>query len=175
MDIRFQDRIDDYLLNRMDDADKKVFLQEVEQDEKKKEQLEFTKNVKDSICSREEKLQALAQFQRRYEDERKPAALRPTGTESATCYQTAPVAPNGMPVQSKKRTWLWISGIAAVLLVGFFAIKPMFMDESSPDYNNMPMEQIRGGDDVFDSLAPADSTDNDTITFNVDNKVVPDE
>ena len=62
MDEKFQDRIDNYLLNRMDDAEKMEFLREVEQDEEKKEQLEFTQDVKDSIRSREEKLQALKQF-----------------------------------------------------------------------------------------------------------------
>ena len=59
MDEKFQDRIDNYLLNRMDDAEKTEFLREVEQDKEKKEQLEFTQNVKDAIRSREEKLQAL--------------------------------------------------------------------------------------------------------------------
>ena len=67
MDEKFQDRIDNYLLNRMDDAEKTEFLREVEQDEEKKEQLEFTQDVKDSIRSREEKLQALKQFQQQYE------------------------------------------------------------------------------------------------------------
>ena len=55
MDEKFQDRIDNYLLNRMDDAEKTEFLREVEQDKEKKEQLEFTQNVKDCIRSREEK------------------------------------------------------------------------------------------------------------------------
>ena len=64
MDEKFQDRIDNYLLNRMDDAEKTEFLREVEQDEEKKEQLEFTQDVKESIRSREEKLQVLKQFQK---------------------------------------------------------------------------------------------------------------
>ncbi len=71
MDEKFQDRIDNYLLNRMDDAEKTEFLREIEQDKEKKEQLEFTQDVKDCIRSREEKLKALKQFQRQYEQERK--------------------------------------------------------------------------------------------------------
>ena len=118
MDEKFQDRIDNYLLNRMDDAEKTEFLREIEQDKEKKEQLEFTQDV--------------------------------------------------------KKIWLWISGVAAVLVVGFFAIKPMFDYESSPNYNGAPMEQMRGGDEVF-SPAPADSTDNDTIKYNIEKKVNPDE
>lgn len=151
MDEKFQDRIDNYLLNRMDDAEKTEFLREVEQDENKKEQLEFTQNLKDCIRSREEKLQALKQFQLHYEEERRTK-----------------------PVRSKKKIWLCISGVAAVLVVGFFAIKPMFDYESSPNYNVAPMEQMRGGDEVF-SPAPADSTDNDTIKYNIEKRVNPDE
>ncbi len=71
MDEQFQDRIDNYLLNRMDDAEKTEFLREVEHDSEKRKQLEFTQCVKDSICSREEKLLVLNQFQKQYEEERK--------------------------------------------------------------------------------------------------------
>lgn len=164
MDEKFQDRIDNYLLNRMDDAEKTEFLREVEQDEEKKEQLEFTQDVKNSIRSREEKLQALKKFQKQYEQERRAAAYRATGSERGACYCPAPEVAVTEPVLSKKKIWLWISGVAAVLVVGFFAIKPMFEYESSPDYNGAPMEQMRGGDDVF-SPTPADSTDNDTINI----------
>ena len=174
MDEKFQDRIDNYLLNRMDDAEKTEFLREVEQDKEKKEQLEFTQNVKDCIRSREEKLQALKQFQRQYEEERTASVYRPTGTERAACHCPTPKVAAKEPARPKKKMWLWISGVAAVLVVGLFAIKPMFEYESSPTYNGAPMEQMRGGDDVF-CPAPADSTDNDTIKYNIEKKVNPDE
>lgn len=174
MDEKFQDRIDNYLLNRMDDAEKTEFLREVEHDEEKKEQLEFTQDVKDCIRSREEKLKALAQFQRQYEQERRTAAYRATGTEDTACYCPAPEVAATRPVRQKKKLWLWISGVAAVLVVGFFAIKPIFDQESSPDYNGAPMELMRGGDDVF-SPAPADSTDNDTIKISDEKEVDPNE
>lgn len=172
MDEKFQDRIDNYLLNRMDEAEKAEFLREVEQDEKKKKQLEFTKNVKDCIRSREEKLKAIAQFKQQYEEEQSVAAYRATGTERAAYYcPTAEVAATE-PVRSKKKTWLWISSVAAVLVVGFFAIKPLF--ETSPEIIRSPMEQMRGGDEVFNP-ASTDSTDNDTITLNIEKKVNSDE
>ena len=174
MDEKFQDRIDNYLLNRMDDAEKTEFLREVEQDEEKKEQLEFTQDVKDCIRSREEKLQALKQFQRQYEQERRTSAYRATGTERAACYCPAPEVAATGPVRSKKKIWLWVSGVAAVLVVGFLAVGTMFVYESSPNYNSVPMENVRGEDEVFDSV-PSDSTDNDTIKFNIEKKVNPDE
>lgn len=162
MDKKFQDRIDNYLLNRMDDVEKTTFLREVEQDNEKKEQLEFTRNVKDSIRSREEKLRVLSQFQQQYEID---TAMRATGTD-ASCNCSIPKIEK-KPVQSKKKIWLCISGIAAVLVAGFFAIKPMFVYESDPYYKTTPMEPMRGGDDVFcpDSV---DSVDNDTIKFNLE-------
>lgn len=174
MDEKFQDRIDNYLLNRMDDAEKARFLREVEQDVEKKKLLEFTQNVKDSIRSREEKLRALLLFQRQHEEERRTVAFRATGTERAACYCPAPEMEE-RPMQSKKKIELWISGVAVVLVVvGFFAIRPIFYYESSPNYNGVPMEQMREGDEVF-SPTPADSTDNDTIKFDVEKEATLDE
>lgn len=151
MDEKFQDRIDDYLLGRMTDADREAFLSEVEQDDEKKSQLEFTQNVKDSVCSREEKLKALILFRQQYEEERRAAA----------CYGPAPMVA-AKPVRSKKRMWLWFSGVAAVFVIGFFAIKPMFVYEPSPIHNGKSMEQMRGDDEIF-APVPNDSACTDTI------------
>ena len=172
MDEKFQDRIDNYLLNRMDDAETTEFLREVEQDKEKKEQLEFTQNVKDCIRSREEKLNDIAQFQRQYEEERRKAAYRIT--ERAACHCPTPEVAATEHARPKQKIWLWISGVAAVLVVGFFAIKPIYEYDSSPIYIGAPREQMRGGDDVF-SPAPADSTDNDTIKITIEKKVNTDE
>ena len=129
MDNNFQDRIDEYLLHgdTMSEEDKAQFLKEIEEDADKKEQYEFTKNVKMAMVSREEKLKAMTEFQKE------------------------------MKSHHHRKTWLWISSIAAVLVVGFFAIKPLLVDESTNG-------NVRGEeDDVFEMEAPADSVDNDTI------------
>ena len=129
MDNNFQDRIDEYLLHgdTMSEEDKAQFLKEIEEDEEKRELYEFTKNVKMAMVSREEKLKAMTEFQKE------------------------------MKSHHHRKTWLWISSIAAVLVVGFFAIKPLLVDESTNG-------NVRGEeDDVFEMEAPADSVDNDTI------------
>lgn len=172
MDEKFQDRIDDYLLNRMNIDEKEAFLHEIEQDAEKMEQLEFTRNVKDSICSREEKLRALAQFQQQYEEERKVYEMRATGTSKA-CNSSAPKIEEGS-IQSKKKIWLWVSGIAAVFVVGFFSIKFVSNYGTSPNDEAAPMERMRGGDDIFTPVS-TDSTDNDTIKFKVEKEITPDE
>ncbi|MBU0290163.1 hypothetical protein AAAT34_07885 [Hallella faecis] len=128
--INFQDRIDEYLLHdeTMSEEEKVQFLKEIEEDAEKKEQYEFTKNVKQAIVSRGEKLKAMTEFQK----------------EMKSHYH--------------RKTWLWISSIAAVLVIGFFAINPLFVE-------NSPTDNVRGDEnDVFEMTAPADSIDTDSIS-----------
>ena len=127
MDNNFQDRIDEYLLHSdtMSEEDKAQFLKEIEDDVEKKEQYEFTKNVKQAMISRGEKLKAMTEFQKEMK-------------------------------RSNRKTWLWISSIAAILVVGFFAINPLLVETSSHD-------NVRGDEnDVFELTAPADSIDTDS-------------
>ena len=129
MDNNFQDRIDEYLLHgdSLSEEAKAQFLKEIEEDEEKREQYEFTKNVKQAMISRGEKLKAMTEFQKEMK-------------------------------RSNRKTWLWISSIAAILVVGFFAINPLLVETSSHD-------NVRGDEnDVFELTAPADSIDTDSIS-----------
>ena len=126
----FQDIIDEYLLHgeTMSEEDKAQFLKEIEEDAEKKEQYEFTKNVKQAMVSRGEKLKAMTEFQKE------------------------------MKSHHHRKTWLWISSIAAVLVVGFFAINPLFVE-------NSPTDNVRGDEnEVFDMTVPTDSINNDSIS-----------
>ena len=128
--INFQDRIDEYLLHgeTMSEEDKAQFLKEIEEDAEKMEQYEFTKNVRQAMVSRGEKLKAMTEFQKE------------------------------MKSHHHRKTWLWISSIAAVLVIGFFAINPLFVE-------NSPTDNVRGDEnEVFDMTAPTDSISNDSIS-----------
>ena len=128
--INFQDRIDEYLLHdeTMSEEEKVQFLKEIEEDAEKKEQYEFTKNVKQAMVSRGKKLKAMTEFQKE------------------------------MKSHHHRKTWLWISSIAAVLVIGFFAINPLFVE-------NSPTDNVRGDEnDVFDMTVPTDSINNDSIS-----------
>ena len=128
--INFQDRIDEYLLHgeTMSEENKAQFLKEIEEDAEKMEQYEFTKNVKQAMISRGEKLKAMTEFQKE------------------------------MKSHHHRKTWLWISSIAAVLVIGFFAINPLFVE-------NSPTDNVRGDEnDVFDMTVPTDSINNDSIS-----------
>ena len=128
--INFQDRIDEFLLHNdaMSEEDKAQFLKEIEDDVEKREQYEFTKNVKQVMVSRGEKLKAMTEFQKE------------------------------MKSHHHRKTWLWISSIAAIFVVGFFAINPLLVETSSHD-------NVRGDEnDVFEMTVPTDSINNDSIS-----------
>lgn len=125
----FQDRIDEYLLHgdTMSEEDKAQFLKEIEEDAEKRELYEFTKNVKQAMVSRGEKLKAMTEFQKEIKD-------------------------------GRRKSWLWISSIAAILVIDFFAINPLFVE-------NSPTDNVRGDEnEVFDMTAPTDSISNDSIS-----------
>lgn len=67
--------------------------------------------------------------------------------------------------RGNRNVWLWVSGVAAVLVVGFFTVNSLFVE-------NSPTDNVRGGEnDVFEKKAAPvdrngnDSTAADTITL----------
>ena len=156
MDNNFQDRIDEYLLHgdSLSEEAKAQFLKEIEEDAEKKEQYEFTKNVKQAMVSRGEKLKAMTEFQKENEtqDEKRVTAC--------SCHeyrQTEDIKIVGHKSNFRKKL-VWFSGIAAVLVIGFFVINPLFVYESTNS-------NVRGEeDDVFEMEAPADSVANDSTS-----------
>lgn len=160
----FQDRIDEYLLhgNNMSEEDKAQFLKEIEEDSDKKEQYELTENIKKALKSRGDKLKAMAEFQEEYEaqDEKRIRACSCPRSEYRETEDTKIV---GYKSHFRKEL-VWFSGIAAVLVIGFFAINPLFVE-------NAPTDNVRGDEDgVFKMAAPTDSivndsTSTDTITL----------
>ena len=170
MEKDFQDRIDEYLLGRMTDEEKAQFETEVSHDESIREQLEFTRNVKGAISSREDKMAKLKMMQRMYDREHQQAAasMRATGTDDCL------YSPDSQYAEKKpsKRIWWWASGIAAVLVIGLFVVNPFGSDTmqtppgSSPSFKGRPNEMIRGEEnDIFDMETPIlnDTIKNDTI------------
>lgn len=158
MDNNFQDRIDEYLLHgdTMSEEAKAQFLKEIEEDTEKKEQYELTKNIKKALKSRGDKLKAMAEFQKENEtqDEKR---MRACSCPCPEYRQTEDIKIVGHKSNFRKRL-VWFSGIAAILVVGFFAINPFFVDESTNG-------NVRGEeDDVFEMEAPVDSIANDSTS-----------
>lgn len=159
MDNNFQDRIDEYLLHRdnMSEEAKAQFLKEIEEDAEKKEQYELTKNIRKALKSRGDKLKAMAEFQEEYEaqDEMRIKVCSCPCPEYRVAEDTKIVGHRS----NFRKKLVWFSGIAAILVIGFFAINPLLMEKNSPTDN------VRGGEnDVFDMTAPTDSIANDSIS-----------
>lgn len=66
MKIEFQDRIDEYLLDRMSDEERKSFESDAAEDAELKEQLQFTETVQQATKSRNEKLAAMEEWKDDY-------------------------------------------------------------------------------------------------------------
>jgi len=150
MKIEFQDQIDDYLLDRMSDEDSKVFEQELKNDDELREQMEFTKDVQTATKSRNEKLAKMQEWEDDYEweeDRGVAARYRPTGSGYESCSIPSMDQTRSMPRFSGRQYLYWISGIAAIFIVGFFLIhnymggkEDMMFNPSSIEYSTM-----RGG------------------------------
>ena len=142
MKIDFQDRIDDYLLDRMSDEERKSFESDAAEDAELKEQLQFTETVQQATKSRNEKLAAMAEWKDDYEWEEdwvvaaSDAEYRATGSGYDYCPTPTIEESRSMPRSSGRRIFYWISGIAAVLIVGVFVFnlyRPSSPELSSPE------------------------------------------
>jgi len=111
MDIRFQDKIDNYLLNRMSIEERHEFEQELEANAELKEQLEFSRLVQAAIKDRCNKLSQIA----KWEQEEAEQLIELEDEQSNTI----------VPVKSWRKYLYWSSGIAAVFVVGFFIFSTM--------------------------------------------------
>ena len=154
----FQDRIDEYLLhgNNMSEEDKAQFLKDIEEDSEKKEQYEFTQNVKKALKSRGDKLKAMAEFQEEYETQNEKR-IRACLCPCSEYRETEDTKIVGHKSDLRKKL-VWFSGIAAVLVIGFFALNPLFVE-------NAPTDNVRGDEDgVFEMTAPTDSIANDSTS-----------
>ena len=156
MNNNFQDKIDEYLLHEdtMSEEAKAQFQKEIEENTEKKKQYEFTKNVKEALKSRGDKLKAMTEFQKENETQDEK---RMTACSCPEYRQTEDIKIVGHKSNFRKKL-VWFSGIAAILVIGFFAIKPLFVYESTNS-------NVRGEEnDVFEMEVPADSSATDSIS-----------
>lgn len=119
MKFEYQDKIDSYVLGDMTADERLAFEQEVQNNEELREQLEYTQQVKTLLTSRQEKMTLLKQWEEEWkmEDEQIAATqYKPTGTED---YCPAP-SYHRTYLKKTRRLFYWISGIAAVFVIGFF-------------------------------------------------------
>lgn len=164
MDERLQERIDEYILGRMSDEDKATFEEELVKDSGLREQYNYTKIVKETVCEHAKLQKLMNDFdevikEEPHEKPRVACSAMPAGRV---------VHYNGMPrseevaAKPHRRTWLWVVGVAAMLVVGIFAVKPFFEsevgdipdfkeNETVPIFRGSPnMSAARGGNDLVE-------------------------
>lgn len=142
MKTSYQDKIDDYLLDRMPEEDIVQFEKSCSRNNGIGEQLAFTANVKDAITSRETKLKEMQSMKKAYDRRHK--------------QQSARVLVNKEKSSDGKKSYnykmLWTTAVAAVIVIGLFLAYPHSDQINSPsgfydgangrEYfnNNMPSE-----------------------------------
>ena len=124
MKINYQDRIDEYLLNRMSGEERLAFEKEINADKELQEQLSFTEDVQRIMKSRNEKLAKMEEWK----DDYKWDETRSSG----------------------RKILYWISGIAAVFVAVVFLIKiPHYIDGYMAS-TRMSDTSLRAGSDNSD-------------------------
>lgn len=153
MKFEYQEKIDNYVQDRMSENEIKDFEQELSQKKELLDQLKYTKAIKQSIISREEKMAKLREWES--EDQiQEPVKFPATGTESSD-----------KPIYERRNLWYWISGIAAVLVVGFFIVSPLYMfyGESEGPVKFQKNEDSRKPSPSFEQINECDSIESDSI------------
>lgn len=149
MDERLQDKIDRYILGRMSAEERKTFEEEHAKDSKLREQYNYTKIVKDTVCEHAELEQLMKEFDKDIEEERRPivAAAIPAGR--VVNYNATPKQEEST-TKTHRRIWLWASGIAAILIVGLFVVNPFSaLEEPELQYTSiMSGTAARDGSDL---------------------------
>ena len=152
MKIEFQERIDNYLMNKMSDEERMSFEADLANDEELKEQMEFTRNVQRAMKSRGEKLAAMAEWKDDYsweENSEEPATeYRPTGRGYDASPSTSENDTNSSH-PSWRRMLYWISGIAAVFIVGLFLFHNLNVSDGSGNLSPISIDNttFRSGND----------------------------
>ena len=148
MKIDYQDRIDEYILLRMSDKERTTFEKDVNHDEELHEQLSFTKDVQQVLIRRNEMLAKMKEWQD--EDNINVTEFHATG--SGYDYCPAPSGEEKRPIahSSGRRVIYWLSGIAAIFVVGFFLFQNLSVNDTTNNYRNSMQESkttFRAGSD----------------------------
>ena len=163
MKIEYQNRIEDYLVNRMSDEERLEFEQELEKNAELREQYEFISTLKTALII-ENIENNVSQWNKAYKEEiskqgdgEVAATMREykatgSGYESSVDYDHRTYAP---PRSSNRKFIYWISGIAALFIVGFFLFKNVyFVEDADVAFSPRPqgVSTIRGIDSTTENL-----------------------
>ena len=122
MKKEYQDRIEDYLLNRMSNDERSAFEQELKEDAELREQYEFVSMVKTALM-----LENIEKdiFSIKTEEESFATVSQSANEESDYSYESTiklDIKKTDVRPFPKRYALYWVSGIAALFVVGLFII-----------------------------------------------------
>ncbi len=129
MKFENQDRIDEYLLNRMSNDERRAFEEEVDSNEELRDQLSFTEDVQSIVKSRNEKLAKMEKWKGDYEwQEELKGATKPRRRARENGYE--------------RRIIYVVSGVAAVFIAGIFLLPIFYFIGRNTSYKPGPIDGI---------------------------------
>lgn len=161
----------------MTPEERSAFEKEVAADDELRDQLEFTLTMKSVLKSRYDKLQSMKEWEE--EDNASPSVPKPIPLPT----------PEPTPIQKRRKMWIFVSGIAALFVLGYFVVGPaLYLPlRVGSGQDNGGSEVLRGGDDPFgigessalseeeNAVEESDSLDNKPQTPADNSKVRQDE
>lgn len=150
MDEKLQDRIDEYILGRMSAEDRRTFESDLKKDKTLRVQYNFTKIVQKTISEQAQLRQNMYDWDKEIEKERIDVACcaRPAACAEPAAIPEMRRADVATP-KPRRRIWLWVSGIAAILVVGMFMVNPFSTSESDFQYESISVgSAARDGGDL---------------------------
>lgn len=141
MRLEYQDSIDRYLLNRMSEEERILFEDKCAENSELKEQLEHTQDVRVAISDRNEMLKRIQAWDDEYD---------------------AKVKQKKVAAHKMRVSFIWISGIAAVVILGYFLLPLDDMTDVERNGTLVAMKQEESGsvsvDNQSDILVNNDSS-----------------
>ncbi len=140
MRIEYQDKIDEYLLNRMPEKERWLFETVVAKNEELREQLEFTKQLQAAVKSRKEKLTKISEWQ---EEDKKTAMAEMQQRATGSGYPATRYHKSSRPYQKRLRIVIWSLGCIAIFIAGLFIFTPLHIVEDKAHRAPLSYENIK--------------------------------
>ena len=138
-----QDSIDRYLLNRMPVEERKSFEAKCAEDSELRDQLEHTRKVRTVISARSRILEMVQRWDEEYEAEEIEAEEKTANVTKLKATKISEVEDERKVAQQKRLYVYWLSGIAAVFVIGYFLFPTILpMSEKSEEFVSVNQNDI---------------------------------
>lgn len=150
MKFEYQDIIDNYIQGKLTAEELDAFEKTMASNKEIFDQVIYTKNIKRLISSREDKLNKMRLWA---EEGKQKDVIDVAAQKILTGTHGEPIDDNIKQIITEKnkkgRVLFWVSGIAAILVLGFFVINPMSFEDNK---QSLPNSNFGGGSNMFENM-----------------------